>query len=163
MSNPTDDGALTLDANQRVVHILLVEDDPGHARLIEKGLRRSGINNPLKILDDGQKAIDYLFSDDREKHIPLLVLLDLNLPILDGYEVLQRMKADESLRRVPVIILTTTDDLREVSKCYTLGCNVYITKPVEYGEFSDALKKLGLFLSVVQIPAINGETNESTE
>ena len=86
---------------------------------------------------------------------PLLVLLDLNLPVLDGYQVLQQMKADERTRRIPVIILTTTDDAREVARCYELGCNVYMTKPVDYERFSEAIRKLGLFLSVVTVP--NGE------
>lgn len=83
------------------------------------------------------------------------MLLDLNLPVLDGYQVLQRMKDESNTKHIPVIILTTTDDLREVSRCYELGCNVYITKPVDYEKFSEAIHKLGLFLAVVTIP--NGE------
>ncbi len=141
------------------VSILLVEDDPGHARLIEKNLRRSNIKNDIIAVGDGQQALDYLFGEGdyvgSEHASPLLVLLDLNLPVLDGYQVLKRMKADELTRRIPVIILTTTDDAREVSLCYDLGCNVYITKPVDYEQFSDAIRKIGLFLSVVTIP--NGE------
>ena len=138
------------------VSILLVEDDPGHARLIEKNLRRSNITNDFIIVGDGQQALDYLFGEGEyagnECPSLLLVLLDLNLPVLDGYQVLQRMKADERTRRIPVIILTTTDDTREVSRCYDLGCNVYITKPVDYEQFSEAIRKIGLFLSVVTIP-----------
>ncbi len=138
------------------VTILLVEDDLGHARLIEKNLRRSNITNEVVTVGDGQQALDYLFGDgeyvESEHASPLLVLLDLNLPVLDGYQVLQRMKADERTKRIPVIILTTTDDAREVSRCYELGCNVYMTKPVDYTQFSEAIRKLGLFLSVVTIP-----------
>ncbi len=138
------------------VSILLVEDDPGHARLIQKNLRRSNITNDVVTVSDGQQALDYLFAEGEyaggERPSPLLVLLDLNLPVLDGYQVLERMKADERTRRIPVIILTTTDDAREVSRCYDLGCNVYITKPVDYEQFSDAIRKIGLFLSVVTIP-----------
>jgi len=138
------------------VAILLVEDDPGHARLIEKNLRRSNITNDLITVSDGQRALDYLFGEGEyagsERASPLLVLLDLNLPVLDGYQVLQRMKADERTKRIPVIILTTTDDAREVTRCYELGCNVYVTKPVDYEQFSEAVCKLGLFLSVVTIP-----------
>ena len=141
------------------VTILLVEDDPGHARLIEKNLRRSNITNDIVIVTDGQQALDYLFSEGEyaggEHASPLLVLLDLNLPVLDGYQVLQRMKADDRTKRIPVVILTTTDDAREVSRCYDLGCNVYVTKPVDYAQFSEAIHKLGLFLSVVTVP--NGE------
>jgi len=138
------------------VTILLVEDDPGHARLIEKNLSRSNITNDTVILTDGQQAIDYLLGEGEyagsEHASPLLVLLDLNLPVLDGYQVLQRMKADERTRRIPVIILTTTDDAHEVSRCYELGCSVYVTKPVDYAQFSEAICKLGLFMSVVTVP-----------
>lgn len=141
------------------VTILLVEDDPGHARLIEKNLRRSNITNDIITVSNGQQALDYLFSEGEyagtERASPLLVLLDLNLPVLDGHQVLDRMKADERSKRIPVIILTTTDDTREVSRCYESGCSVYITKPVEYHEFADAIHKLGLFLTIVAVP--NGE------
>jgi len=132
------------------VTILLVEDDLGHARLIEKNLRRANITNDIVKATDGQQAVDYLFGNGRAQS--LLVLLDLNLPVLDGYQVLKRMKADERTKHIPVIMLTTTDDSREVSRCYELGCNVYITKPVDYERFSEAIRKLGLFLLVVMIP-----------
>jgi CheY-like chemotaxis protein len=137
------------------VTILLVEDDLGHARLIEKNLRRSSITNEIITVSDGQQALDYLFRASArggECASPLLVLLDLNLPVLDGYQALERMKADERTKRIPVVILTTTDDAREVSRCYDLGCNVYVTKPVDYQQFSEAIRKLGLFLSVVTMP-----------
>lgn len=141
------------------VVILLVEDNPGHARLIVKNLRRAGINNEIVIADDGQKALDFLFGEGdyagQEPAAPLMVLLDLNLPVLDGYQVLQRMKADKRTRRIPVIILTTTDDTREVSRCYELGCSVYITKPVDYTKFSEAIQRIGLFLTVVTVPTEN--------
>jgi CheY-like chemotaxis protein len=140
----------------RQIAILLAEDDPGHARLIEKNLRRANIKNEIIFAPNGQEAIDYLFSegDYAGKKLPshLLVLLDLNMPVLDGYQVLQRMKSDERTKRIPVIILTTTDDPREVTRCYELGCNVYITKPVDYEQFAEAMRKLGLFLMVVMIP-----------
>jgi CheY-like chemotaxis protein len=135
---------------------LLVEDDPGHARLIEKNLRRANVTNRIDHVTDGQKAVDYLFCEgeyaDRQYSSPLLVLLDLNMPVLDGYQVLERMKSNARTKRIPVIILTTTDDAREVARCYELGCNVYITKPVDYDQFSEAMRKLGLFLLVVMIP-----------
>jgi CheY-like chemotaxis protein len=141
------------------VTILLVEDDAGHARLIEKNLRRSNITNEIITVSDGQQALDYLFGAGQcvggECASPLLVLLDLNLPVLDGYQVLERMKADERTRRIPVVVLTTTDDTREVSRCYDLGCNVYVTKPVSYQQFCEAIRNLGLFLSVVTVP--NGD------
>lgn len=138
------------------ITILLVEDDPGHARLVEKNLRRANLTNPIIMLSDGRQAMDYLFREGPYSSDPipsnLLVLLDLNLPVIDGYQVLARMKENASTRRIPVIILTTTDDAREIDRCYDLGCNVYITKPVDYEGFSEAIRKLGLFLSVVSIP-----------
>jgi CheY-like chemotaxis protein len=143
-------------SNIQAVTILLVEDDPGHARLIEKNLRRSNITNKIVSFNNGQDAVDYLFKSgkygDSDHDSPLLALLDLNLPGFDGYQVLQRMKQDDRTKRIPVIILTTTDDVHEVSKCYDLGCNVYITKPVDYAQFSQAIRKIGLFLSVVTVP-----------
>jgi len=136
--------------------ILLVEDDPGHARLIEKNLRRSNFTNMIVRATDGQQALDYLFAEgqweETNRASPLLVLLDLNMPVLDGYQVLRRMKADERTRHIPVIILTTTDDTHEVSRCYELGCSVYVTKPVDYDQFVRAVRNLGLFLSVVTVP-----------
>lgn len=140
----------------REVTILLAEDDLGHARLIEKNLRRANIVNNIVRVTDGQAAVDYLFAEEnlkaRGQSMPVLVLLDLNMPILDGYQVLKIMKADERTKRIPVVILTTTDDPREVTKCYELGCNIYITKPVDYDNFTEAIRKLGLFLSIVTVP-----------
>ena len=142
--------------NQQPVMILLVEDDSGHALLIEKNLRRAGISNKIVTLDNGQKAVDFLFKEGAYTGAghpsPPLILLDLNLPVLDGYQVLKIIKSDERTKAIPVVILTTTDNPREVARCYELGCNVYITKPVEYEKFSDAIRKLGLFLSIVRVP-----------
>jgi CheY-like chemotaxis protein len=134
--------------------IVMVEDDGGHARLIEKNLRRAGIDNELVHIDSGPAAIDYFFGREgkNSKHNQTLVLLDLNLPEIDGYEILQRMKKEDRTHGIPVIVLTTTDDPREIDRCYELGCNIYITKPVEYENFSDAIRKLGLMLGVVKIP-----------
>ena len=117
--------------NTKTVTILLVEDNPGHARLVEKNLHRANITNPIIILSDGRQAMDYLFREGIYSGAPipenLLVLLDLNLPVVDGYQVLRRMKENAATRRIPVIVLTTTDDAREINRCYDLGCNVYIT------------------------------------
>lgn len=137
--------------HQRVT-ILLVEDDPGHALLIEKNLRRANITNTIVKLDNGQKAVDFVFNSEGGPRDPLLILLDLNLPVLDGYQVLKIIKNDERTRQIPVAILTTTDNPHEVKRCYELGCNVYITKPVEYEQFSGAIRTLGLFLSIVKVP-----------
>ncbi|MCB0259361.1 MAG: response regulator [Calditrichaeota bacterium] len=139
-----------------IVTILLAEDNPGHARLIEKNLRRANINNEIVKFTDGKQVIDYLFEAADHFRLPLLVLLDLNLPVLSGYQVLKRMKSSPKTRNIPVVILTTTEEPHEVAHCYELGCNVYITKPVEYDEFCEAIRKLGLFLSIVKIPEREG-------
>jgi CheY-like chemotaxis protein len=142
--------------NHEPVVILLVEDDHGHATLIEKNLRRAGIANNIITLDNGQKAVDFLLKQGEyqgdDHPAPLLILLDLNLPVLDGFQVLTIIKNDERTRKVPVVMLTTTENPHEIARCYDLGCNVYVTKPVEYDKFSEAVRMLGLFLSVVKIP-----------
>ena len=146
-------------SNGNEVSILIVEDDAGHARLIEKNLKRAKISNLITRVENGQEALDFLLSEGifkgKERPSPLLVLLDLNMPVLDGYQVLERMKADLELKKIPVVVLTTTDDAREVSRCYQLGCSVYITKPVDYDSFCEAIQQLGLFMSIVTVP--NGE------
>ncbi len=130
--------------------IVLVEDDDGHARLVEKNLRRAGVSNPIIRCADGESAVKCLFGGGCAGH--LLVLLDLNLPDMSGIDILQRIKTDSKLARTPVVVLTTTDDRIEIQRCYDLGCNIYITKPVDYERFANAIQQLGLFLAVVQIP-----------
>ena len=140
------------------VTILLVEDDPGHSRLIEKNLRRAGVNNSIIKLSDGNQVIDFLSNKgDSQRmlhHSQLLLMLDLNMPGMDGVEVLKVLKADPVLSVIPVIVLTTTDDGREVSRCYELGCNAYVVKPVEYEQFARAVQQLGLFVSVMRYPVL---------
>jgi CheY-like chemotaxis protein len=135
------------------VTILLIEDDPGHARLIEKNVRRAGVANEIVHVADGTTALTHLFGrGEASKTDQMLVLLDLNLPDMSGIDILQRIKADPVLKRTPVIVLTTTDDKLEIQRCYDLGCNVYITKPVEYEGFAAAIRQLGLFLTVMRVP-----------
>ncbi|MDB5420781.1 MAG: response regulator receiver protein [Brevundimonas sp.] len=136
------------------VKIVMIEDDHGHAKLIEKNIRRANISNEIKHFDAGQPALDYLFSDEVRANGPMLILLDLNLPDMQGTDILAEVKKDERLRRAPVVVLTTTDDKHEIQRCYDLGCNVYITKPVDYESFAGAIRQLGLFLSVMQAPDI---------
>ena len=136
------------------VKIVMVEDDLGHAKLIEKNIRRANIANDIVHFADGGASLEYLFSDEVRAHGPLLILLDLNLPDMSGTDILARVKSDERLRRAPVVVLTTTDDKVEIQRCYDLGCNVYITKPVDYESFAGAIRQLGLFLSVIQAPDI---------
>jgi len=139
----------------REVTILVVEDDDGHARLIERSLDRAGLNNPICRLDDGRRALEYIFREgefaERERGRPLLILLDLDLPGVDGFGVLERMKSDDNAKRIPVIILSTTGHPNDIDRCYALGCNVYVVKPLSYERFNEAIRRLGLFLAVVEI------------
>jgi CheY-like chemotaxis protein len=134
----------------------MIEDDEGHARLIERNIRRSGVNNEIVPFASGTAALQYLFGSDGSgrghKGEALLILLDLNLPDMGGIEILQRVKQDQHLKCTPVVVLTTTDDSQEIKRCYELGCNVYITKPVNYESFANAIRQLGLFFSVIQVP-----------
>ena len=104
-----------------------------------------------------QTALNYLFGKDgsgprRTRADALLILLDLNLPDMTGIDILQRVKENKYLKATPVVVLTTTDDSQEIKRCYELGCNVYITKPVNYESFANAIRQLGLFFSVIQVP-----------
>ena len=138
------------------VQIVMIEDDEGHARLIERNIRRAGINNEILPFANGTEALAYLLGSDGSGAASagraLLVLLDLNLPDMTGIDILARVKANAHLKRSPVIVLTTTDDQREIQRCYDLGANVYIVKPVNYESFANAIRQLGLFLSVIQVP-----------
>jgi CheY-like chemotaxis protein len=136
------------------VTIIMIEDDEGHARLIERNIRRSGVNNEIVAFTNGTDALKYLFGSEGIDHKgrALLILLDLNLPDMTGIEILQRVKENKYLRCAPVVVLTTTDDAHEIKRCYDLGCNVYITKPVNYEGFANAIRQLGLFFSVIQVP-----------
>ncbi|NCP12756.1 MAG: response regulator [Sphingomonadales bacterium] len=134
------------------VTILMVEDDLGHARLIEKNIRRAGVMNEVIHAVDGTTALKHLAHGQTLDQKPFLVLLDLNLPDMSGITILEHLKSDPHLRRFPVIVLTTTDDEREIQRCYDLGANVYITKPVDYEAFTTAIRQLGLFLAVMQVP-----------
>jgi DNA-binding response OmpR family regulator len=140
----------------REVTIVMVEDDEGHARLIEKNVRRAGVNNEIVPFTNGNDALDYILGTDRTgdniQNRYMLILLDLNLPDMSGLDILEKVKSNAHAKRLPVVILTTTDDEREIQRCYDMGANVYITKPVDYDSFANAIRQLGLFFSVMQIP-----------
>lgn len=139
------------------VTIIMIEDDEGHARLIERNIRRSDVNNQIIPFSNGTEAVRYLFGRDgsgsERNGQALLILLDLNLPDMTGIEILRQVKANKYLKCAPVVILTTTDDSQEIKRCYELGCNVYIVKPVNYESFANAIRQLGLFFSVIQVPS----------
>jgi DNA-binding response OmpR family regulator len=136
------------------VTIIMIEDDEGHARLIERNIRRAGVTNEIIHFSDG--ATSYAYFNELQAQLadvtPILVLLDLNLPDVSGIEILEYLKNDGHLKVTPVIVLTTTDDQAEIQRCYDLGCNVYITKPVDYQQFATAIRQLGLFFSVIKVP-----------
>jgi CheY-like chemotaxis protein len=139
------------------VTIIMIEDDEGHARLIERNIRRSGVNNEIIPFTTGTDALKYLFGSDGEagehRERALLILLDLNLPDMTGIDILRQVRENKVLKSAPVVVLTTTDDSLEIKRCYELGCNVYITKPVNYESFANAIRQLGLFFSVIQVPS----------
>ena len=138
--------------------MLIAEDDEGHATLIKKQLARSGILNEMIHFKDGDETLDFLLKRGKGPHREpgkhYLLLLDIRMPRVDGIEVLRQVKGHDELRKIPVIMITTTDDPREVDRCHTLGCSHYITKPVDYEMFVKAIRQLGLFLLVIEVPAI---------
>jgi DNA-binding response OmpR family regulator len=140
----------------KTVVIVMIEDDEGHARLIERNIRRAGVNNEIVAFTSGTAALSYLLGNDgsgsESAERAMLVLLDLNLPDMSGVDILAKVKSNTHTKRSPVIVLTTTDDQREIQRCYDLGANVYITKPVNYESFANAIRQLGLFLMVMQVP-----------
>ncbi|MCA9471258.1 MAG: response regulator [Nitrospirales bacterium] len=139
--------------------ILIAEDDDGHAALIERNLQRSGGSRTYLRLKDGQEALDFLFRRGdgkvRIQHCPYILLLDLNLPKINGLEVLRQIKEHTELRKIPVTVFSTTDDPQEVQQCHDLGCSYYITKPTEPDGFIDVIARLGQLLHVVQVPQIH--------
>jgi CheY-like chemotaxis protein len=138
--------------------ILIVEDDEGHAILIRENLEMAGLKNPIRHFRDGQAILDFFFDRTgralRSHDGTYLVLLDIRMPKVDGIEVLRRLKSDPGLRKLPVVMLTTTDDAREVERCHVLGCNVYIQKPVDYDKFAEAIRRLGQFVDLLLVPPV---------
>lgn len=134
--------------------ILMAEDDDGHARLVEERFEGVGVKNPIVRFRDGAEAWEYLAGPGIKSGKEYLLLLDIRLPGLDGVEVLRRIKGDARLKAIPVIMLTTTDDPKEIETCYALGCNSYLTKPVDFEKFAEVIKRLGLFLLVVRVDKI---------
>ncbi len=146
-----------MDVERKPVTILLVEDDDGHARLLEKNLRRGGLLNRLVRVADGQEAVDYvsrfgLYSDHARYPFPSVILLDVRMPRLDGFEVLAHLKRDPELMKIPVIMLTSTDNQTEINRAYEMGANGYVVKPVSMDSFIDRVVKLGMFIEVIELP-----------
>jgi CheY-like chemotaxis protein len=142
------------------VIILIAEDDDGHAELIREHLQDAAIGNSLLRFSNGQEVWDFLSKSGSGPHRvsgqAYLLLLDIRMPKMDGVEVLRRIKADPALHALPVIMLTTTTEPREIAECYKLGCNSYVTKPVNYPQFAEAIKHLGCFISIIKVDSLNG-------
>ena len=130
--------------------ILIVEDEKDIVKMLEYNLKKEGYKTLA--VRNGEDAID----SAKNEH-PDLIILDLMLPGIDGLEVCKKIKSDSKTASIPIIMLTTTDDPREIETCYRLGCNCYITKPVEFSKFAETIRRLGLFIVVVQVPAVNGK------
>jgi two-component system, response regulator len=133
--------------------ILLVEDNPSDIKLTQRAFAKNNIANELVVAEDGQAALDYLFGGaDRE--LPAVVLLDLKLPLVDGLEVLRRVRAEPRTRLLPVVVLTTSKEERDMIESYSLGANSYVRKPVSFAEFSAAVVELGVYwLALNEVPS----------
>ena len=133
--------------------ILIAEDDDGHAELINNGLIESGVKNEIIRFSNGEEVWNFFSSNDSKtiQDNNYLLLLDINMPKMDGIEVLKLMKSDTDLKEIPIMMLTTTYDPREVEACYKLGCNIYITKPIDFNKFTEMLTRLGLFIQIIKI------------
>jgi CheY-like chemotaxis protein len=137
-------------------HVLIAEDDEGHATLVKRSLLRAGFPHDPVHLRDGQELLDYMYHrgpwSDRMPLDRLVMILDLNMPRLNGTEVLDRLKRDDTLSRIPVFVLTTTDDPIELDRCYALGASACLVKPVDFGAFSEMMRRLASFLMTATLP-----------
>jgi CheY-like chemotaxis protein len=137
--------------------ILLVEDNPDDVELTMRALKKNNILNEVLVARDGVEALDYLFmtgmySGRDPDAPPMVVLLDLKLPRVDGLEVLRKIRADERTKLLPVVILTTSNEERDLVSGYSLGCNSYIRKPVDFAQFTEAVKTIGLYWLLLNVP-----------
>ena len=133
--------------------VLLIEDNADDQLLTLRALRKQGLENPILVKNDGVEAIDFLqASVEGQEDLPALILMDLKMPRIDGHEVLKRIKSDPRLRRIPVVLLTSSREVRDITTAYDLGANSYVRKPVDFDEFSKAVSQLGLYWLVLNQP-----------
>jgi len=142
--------------NNSDLTLILVDDDPAHSTLIKRNLIKCGLKNELLLLNSGQQLLDYIFCKhqfiNREPLQKVLILLDINMPGINGIEILKTLKASNLTSKIPIFMLTTTDEPTEIEECFSLGCNAYVIKPVEHKEFAKRIQQLGDFIMLNQIP-----------
>src|SRR6266478_8129830 len=145
--------------NAEVKTILLAEDDPNDVELTLTALEEYNLANKVMVVRDGEEALDYLYrrgkSQGRVNGNPIFVLLDLKMPKVNGLEVLRKMKTDERLKTIPVIVLTSSREAPDLAECYELGVNAYVVKPVDFQDFINAVKELGIFWAAINEPPPN--------
>ena len=136
--------------------MLIVEDNPDDEALILRSLTKNKIKNDIDVVRDGAEALDFLFRmgpyEDRKLENPVVVLLDIKLPKMDGIQVLERIRADQRTKRLPVVMLTSSDGQEDKIRSYDLGCNSYVRKPVEFNEFTEAIRTVGLYWLLINEP-----------
>jgi len=135
---------------QTAVEILLVEDNPNDAELTIRALRKNNLANSLVHLEDGEEALDFLY--DEQNEMPKLILLDLKMPKIDGIDVLRKLKSDEKKRIIPIVVLTSSKEERDIVESYKLGVNAYIVKPVDFDQFVKAVSQIGFFWLILNQP-----------
>jgi two-component system response regulator len=145
--------------NPKIVEILLIEDNPYEAELAIRSLKKYNFANNLHHIDDGQEALDFIFERGKYENSmrmqPKLILLDINLPKMDGIEILRQLKGNEKTRSIPVVILTSSKENQDVKASYDLGANSYIVKPVDFDSFSKAVAELGMYWMLLNNPPDN--------
>lgn len=143
----------------RAIEILLVEDNPDDAEITLRALRKNNLDNHVQWVRDGAEALNVVFGDGTAKvlnAVPRVILLDLKLPKVDGLEVLQRLKSDPRTRLIPVVVLTSSTQDADIARCYELGANSFVSKPVQFEDFADKVTKLGLYwLLVNKLPVLD--------
>ena len=142
---------------EKLVEILLVEDNPNDVELTLRALKKNNLTNPIHVVHDGVEALEFVFctgayAGRKIENAPRLILLDLKLPKVDGKEVLQKIKADPRTRLIPVVVLTTSREERDIVETYQLGVNSYITKPVDFDQFTEAMRLLGMYWLLLNQP-----------
>lgn len=147
--------------SDQVVEILLVEDNPDDIELAELAFARSKLSNKVHVVRDGEEALAYVFCTDQYaqrdiENYPRLILLDLNLPRVDGLEVLRRIKEDPRTRSIPIVMMTSSREERDVMKSYNLGANSYIVKPIDFQQFTEAVAQIGFYWLLLNQPILPG-------